>query len=54
MFDDEFNFLAKEINECTWNVLGVQNTMTIAFERHYECLMVGMQAHMLGEVVRFA
>ena len=52
--DDEFKFLAMQIDECTGYFLRLQKTMTTALERYEGCLLVGMQIHMLGRVVRAA
>ena len=38
--DEEFNYLAEEIDEVTGKFMRLQTTMTTALERHTKCLLL--------------
>ena len=49
--DDEFNYLASEIDEVTGKFMRLQKTMTTALERYTRCLLLSGRIYDLEMVV---
>ena len=52
--DDEFNYLAKEIDIITGNFMRLQTSMTTALERYTGCLLLSDRIYNLERVVLVA
>ena len=49
--DDEFNYLAEEIDDVTGKFMRLQTTMTTALERYTKCLLLSDRIYTLENVV---